>query len=215
MFRIVTIAREYGSGGAAIAQNVAQRLGWRLLDSKLIEAIARSEQVTAETARRYDECVDSWWHRFNRGGLWSLAVMTGATPTNAEFFDAEYMAAVAQEVIEGAAAKGNCVIVGRGAQCVLQSWPDALHVFIYSPWAERVARVQKRARENGDLGDLLQSTDRMRAKYLRRHFGCDWKEPHLYHMMISSQLGEENAAELIVGAVACGELATFLQSSRA
>ncbi|MBZ5617795.1 MAG: cytidylate kinase-like family protein [Acidobacteriia bacterium] len=201
MFRVVTVAREYGSSGAAIAQRVAEHLEWKLLDKNLIEAVARRAQVDVATARRYDGSVDSWWHRINRAGLWSAGVAAGLRPADAQFFDAETMAAVAQEIIEGAASKGNCVIVGRGAQCVLQSRPEALHIFIYGPWPERIARVQERMGNDCDVAKLLGATDRLRAAYVRRYFGRDWKDRHLYQMMISSHIGIEKAALLIVNAV--------------
>jgi cytidylate kinase len=207
MFRVVTIAREYGSGGAAIAQRVAQNLGWRLLDNDLIEAVARWANVDVRTARRYDECVDSWWHRINRAGLWSAAIMAGATPAEVQFFDAETIAAITHEVIQRAASKGNCVIVGRGAQCVLRNWPEVLHVFVYGPWAERVARVQEQMTNDSDAAQLIRLIDRTRAASVRRYFRCDWRDPRLYHMMISSQLGIENLASMITRAVRYGELA--------
>lgn len=213
MYRVITLAREYGSGGGAIAQKVAERLGWGLLDKTLIAAVARTAQVDIDTARRYDESVDSWWHRINRGGLWSASMMAGASPVDAQFFDAETMAAVAQEVIAGAAGKGDCVIVGRGAQCVLQGCSEALHVFVYAPWEQRVARVKKRVTANGDIGDLLRSSDLTRAAYVRRYFGRDWKDPDLYHMMISSQLGDEEVASLIIGGVGCPEMVAVSRST--
>jgi cytidylate kinase len=204
MFRVVTVAREYGSGGAAIAQRIAEHLEWRLLDKNLIEAVARRAQVDIATARRYDESVDSWWHRINRAGFWSAGVAAGVRPADLQFFDAETMAAVAQEIIEGAASKGNCVIVGRGAQCVLQSWPEALHIFIYGPWPERIARVRERLGTDCDVAKSLGAADRLRAAFVRRYFGRDWKDPHLYQMMISSQIGIEEAALLTVKAVKGG-----------
>ena len=69
MFRVVTVTRELGSGGGVIAQSVAEQLGWKLLDRNLIVAVARITQVNLETAFRFDDSVDSWWHRLNRGGL--------------------------------------------------------------------------------------------------------------------------------------------------
>jgi cytidylate kinase len=207
MFRVVTIAREYGSGGAAIGQRVARDLGWRLLDDDLIEAVARSANVAVGTARRYDECVDSWWHRMNRAGLWSAAIMAGASPADVQFFDADTMAAISQEVILRAASKGNCVIVGRGAQCVLRDWTRVLHVFAYGSWPERMARVQERLGSDCDAAELLQSVDRTRAASVRRYFGCDWKDPQLYHMMLNTQLGIENVASMITRAVRFGQLA--------
>src|ERR1035438_7749343 len=92
MFKVVTVAREYGSGGGIIAQMVAEELGWNLLDGALIGAVARTAEVDAEVADRCDEHVDSWWHRFNRGGLWSAAMMAGIPPSDVRFFDADTMA---------------------------------------------------------------------------------------------------------------------------
>jgi cytidylate kinase len=92
MFRVLTVAREFGSGASAIAKKVAQRLGWTLLDEELIGAIARAGAVDVETARRYDERVDSRWHRFNRDALRTTAICAGANVADTEFFDAETMA---------------------------------------------------------------------------------------------------------------------------
>ena len=131
----------------------------------------------------------------------------GATPADVQFFDAETIAAITHEVIQRAASKGNCVIVGRGAQCVLRDWPEVLHVFVYGPWAERVARVQERMGNDSDAAELIRLVDRTRAASVRRYFGCDWKDPQLYHMMLSSQLGIENVASMITRAVRYGDSA--------
>jgi cytidylate kinase len=213
MFRVITVAREYGSGGGVIAQQIAGLLGWQLLDRNLIAAVARTAQVDVETARRYDESVDSWWHRINRSGFWSAAVEAGVAPVDTQFFDAETMAAMAHEVIAGAAAQGNCVVVGRGGQCLLQGCAEALHVFVYAPWEMRVARVRDRLGTDGEVEELLRATDRTRATYVRRYFGRDWKDPGLYHLMIGSQLGDEIVARLVAGAVESGALNTRLQAT--
>ena len=204
MFKGVTVSREYGSAGGIIARTVAETLRWNLLDRALIAAVARTAQVDAETAGRYDEHVDSWWHRLNRGGLRAVAIGAGITPGDAQFFDAETMAAFTRQVILKAAGTGDCVIVGRGAQCVLQDREDVLHVFIYAPWAERVGHVRARAESSQDVEELIRVTDHERASYIRTCYGCDWKDPHLYHMMISSRIGTEMAAWMIVNAVQRG-----------
>ena len=201
MFKVVTVAREYGSGGGIIARAVAEKLRWNLLDRALIRAVARTAQVDTDTAERYDEHVESWWHRFNRAGLWSAAIMAGIAPIDAQFFDAATMAALARQVMLKAAARGDCVIVGRGAQCALQGRKDVLHVFIGAPWADRVGRVRAGAQSGEAVEDLIRRTDHERASYTRNYYGCDWKDPHLYHMMIGSQIGTEMASWMIVNAV--------------
>jgi cytidylate kinase len=204
MFRVLTIAREYGAGGSAAARMVADKLGWRLMDGALVGAIAAAAKVDTETVARYDEHVDSLWHRFHRAGLWALAMCGGVSPADARFFDAATIADCAAQVIARTAARGNCVIVGRGAQCVLRGRADVLHVFIYGPWRERVSRVRSRLKSARKLGESIRLVDHERASYMRTFYGCDWKDPHLYQMMISSQVGIENAASMIVQVVLQG-----------
>jgi cytidylate kinase len=204
MYRVLTVAREYGSGGGGIARGVAEKLGWNLVDKALVESIAPSAQVDPELARHYDERVDSWPHRVGRRGLWHGAFEGVATVVDAEFFDAETMAALARNLILDSCSRGNCVIVGRGAQCILQDREDVLHVFIYAPWSERVARVRRRLSAENNVGLLIRATDRQRADYIRLFYGCDWNNPHLYHMLINSELGEDTVAEMIIEAMQCG-----------
>jgi len=108
---------------------------------------------------------------------------------------------MARRAIEAAYQRGHCVIVGRGAQCVLQDRADALHVFIYAPRRDRIARIQQRLPAVTDVEGLIRSIDRERAEYIRVNFGCDWSDPHLYHMLISSQVGEDKIASMIAGIV--------------
>jgi len=204
MFRVLTVAREYGSGGGVIARKIAERLGWDLLDKALVERIARIAQVDPELAQQYDEHVDSWVHRASRRGLWHGAFEGVAMVTGLEVFDAEAMAALGRDLITEAHLRGNCVIVGRGGQCVLQNQKDVLHVFIYAPWPERTARVRGRLQASADIEHLIRLTDQQRADYIRMYFGCNWTDPHLYHMLISSEFGEDNIAQIIIDALKRG-----------
>ena len=175
MFRVLTIAREYGSGGSLIARSISERLGWRLLDKAFIENIARAAKVDPQLARRFDERTDSWLQRLAHqgAGLWRGAFEGAVVVSQPDFFDAETMAALAQNMIEEAYPRGNCVIVGRGAQCVLRDRKDVFHVFIYAPWAERVSRIRQRLPEQTDVEGLIRSMDRQRADYIRTYLGCN------------------------------------------
>lgn len=198
MFRVVTVAREYGSAGGAIARRVAQVLRWNLLDKNLAEAIARSAQVDPDLVWRYDERADSWLHRVSRRGLWHGAIEAVATVTDADFFDAETMTGLARNLITEAYSRGKCVIVGRGAQCVLQGCQDALHVFIRAPWSDRMDRVRARVPDERDVEQLIRCIDQQRADHIATYFGYNWKDPRLYQMVISSELGEEYVARTII-----------------
>ena len=124
--------------------------------------------------------------------------MAGPLP---ELFDAGTMAALSQRVIEEAADIGNCVIVGRASQCILQQRSDAFHVFIYAPRAERLRRVRSRHATRAEAELALEARDQERAALIRRYFNQDWANRHLYDLMISSKLGEEVVLSTILNAI--------------
>jgi cytidylate kinase len=199
MIRVITIGREFGSGGALIAAIVAKRLGWKLLDKALVEEIARVAQINPSLAERYDECLDPWFHRLAKA-MWQGGYEGVATSVE-RVFDADAMAALYRRVIEEAASIGNCVTVGRGGQCFLQNRKDVFHVFVYAPLEEKIERLRERISDpNADLAALAEETDRMRATYVKRYFGWEWTNHHLYDLMISSSVGLEAAASAILAA---------------
>jgi cytidylate kinase len=204
MFRVITVAREYGSGGGRIAQLLAERLDWKLLDRCLVEKIAQVAQVEPQLAEKYDERPDPWVNRLVRE-LWQAGLvrgtMSGPIP---DLFDADTMAALSQRIIEEAADIGNCVIVGRASQCILQQRSDAFHVFIYAPRAERLRRICSRHASRTEAEEALVARDQERAALIRRYFSQDWSNRHLYDLMISSKLAEETVLRTILTAMGVG-----------
>ncbi|MEI9970854.1 MAG: cytidylate kinase family protein [Ignavibacteriota bacterium] len=70
---------------------------------------------------------------------------------------------------------------------ILQDREEAFHVFVYAPWKDRVERVRARDEFSGPIDAYIAAVDRRRATYVRRYYGCDWKDPHLYDLMVSSK----------------------------
>ena len=202
-FRVVTVSREYGSGGAAIAAKLAALVGFQLLDRALIERMANAARVDPGTAARLDEHVDPWLARLGRS-LWYGGIDAVAEVDREGVVDAERMAVLAARVIEEAAVIGDCVVVGRGAQCVLRGRTDAFHVFVYASIPDRVARLRRRLGEQADFAQVIDATDRDRAAYVRRHFGQSWLDPRLYDLMVNAAIGEDAAAATIRTALETG-----------
>ena len=119
-YRVLTINREFGSGGGRIAQTIAKWLGWKLLDRNIIDAIAYSAHVDADVVQHYDEHVDSWLRRLNQQAMRSAALAAGLELRDGMIFDAAQMVRITEKILEQAWTEGNCVIVGRASQCVLQ-----------------------------------------------------------------------------------------------
>jgi cytidylate kinase len=108
-----------------------------------------------------------------------------------------------RRIIEEAAEIGDCVVVGRGSQCILQQRDDTFHVFIYAPRRQRLERLLSRnARlSKAEVEKKMVTEDATRAAYVRDHYGEDWQNRHLYHLMISSSLGEKEAVAIILSAL--------------
>ena len=196
-YRVLTVNREFGSGGGRIAQTIAERLGWKLLDRDIIDAIAYAAHVDKKVVRHYDEHVDSWRRRSNQQAMRAAALAAGLELGENSVFDAEEMVKISQKIIEKAHSDGNCVIVGRGAQCVLQHQPDVFHVFVYAPFKERILRLRTRLEKGANIEQRIRTVDGERAKYLQEYFGKSWCNPHLYDLMISSREDEDSTARVI------------------
>jgi hypothetical protein len=181
---------------------LAGRLGWKLLDRCLVEKIAETARVEPEVAEKVDERLDPWFNRLAEV-FWQAPGLRGYIGGPApNWFDAEVAAHLTRRIIEEAAEIGDCVIVGRGSQCILQQREDAFHVFIYAPRGERLARLLRRdARlSKAEAEKKLDSEDAIRAAYVRDHYREDWQNRHLYHLMLSSCLGEKEAVSIILSA---------------
>ncbi len=200
-YRVLTVNREFGSGGGRIAQTIAEWLGWKLLDRDIIDAIAYAAHVDKNVVRNYDEHVISWLRRINQQAMRSAALAAGLELGENSVFDAEEMVKLSEKIIEKAYAEGDCVIVGRGSQCVLQHKPDVFHVFVYAPLKERVLRLRSRLEQDADIEQRIRKVDGERAKYLQQNFGKSWCNPHLYDLMISSHEDEDSTARAIVFAM--------------
>jgi cytidylate kinase len=199
-YRALTISREYGSGGGEIADIIAKELGWRLVDKDLISEISRTEKVSPSEVAAFDEKVDPWIHRITRT-VWGLGADGISVVAPVEMFDAEKAASLAKRIVTEAYNMGNCVIVGRGSQCILRNKPDAFHAFVYARWEDRVRKIQVRVKPGTDVPALIRATDAQRVEYIRVQYKEKWMNPYLYDIMIDSKNENEKTARLIISAM--------------
>ncbi len=190
MIRVITIDREYGSGAAAIAKKVAERLGWKLWDQLLTNQIARLLDCDSRTVEKREEKRDPVFYRLFR------AFMRGSyegslNAPKLKIVDADCIREVAERVVKDAAEEGNCVIVGRGAAYYLQPRSDAFHVFIYAPFESKVRRLQADGNSEHEAVHLAEAVDRDRADFIKQYFGVEWPDRHRFHLMINSIQGDE------------------------
>jgi hypothetical protein len=204
---VITVEREYGSRGGEFAHQLAVRLGWRLLDSDLVTAAAKSAGVSPELAAKFDERLDPWYYRYGKV-FWhdSPYPMTGLGED--QVFDSERMLTLIKKEIARAAEAGNCVLVGRGAACALSCVPGCFHVFVYATMrAKREWFFDAFPNKAQQADQMLAESDKRRAAVIRKMYQQDWCTRGLYHMLLNSAMGIDAMIEATLGASGLKECA--------
>src|SRR5579863_7550522 len=196
MFRLVTIEREYGCGAGSIAEQLASRLGWKLWDHLLTEEIARLANVDQSAVKRCDERMDSRLYRLAKT-FWRGSHERSAHLTN-QAFDTDCMMGWMEQITARIAQEGNSVVVGRGAPFFLREQPDAFHVFLYAPRAEKVRRLVEDGLNPTDAEEQVDAVDRERIAFVKHYFDADWPTRSLYHMMMNTAVGNEPVIRAIL-----------------
>jgi len=204
MIRIITIEREYGCGGGQIAAKLADRLNWQLWDQALTQEIAKLAHCDEATIQRREERRDSLYQRLLKSfSLGSYEGNLGVYPI--EGLDADAIVRISQQVVEKAAAAGNCVLVGRGSQHFLQNRSDALRFFLYAPKNDKVRRLVSEGTPENRAEALVGRVDSERAAFIKNYFHAQWPNRSVYHAMINTAIGDEQVIQVIL---------SFLDQSR-
>lgn len=195
---IITIARQYGSGGREIGERVAEGLGIPIYDKELITDAAAKGSLNAEVIRNADESAAN-------SLLYTLAMGSNVLGTTMHFGYKmplnDKLFLLQSEVIKERAAEGSCVIIGRCADYVLRDEPNVLRLFIYGDLDHREERVKLRHPElkSSQIIDVINKTDKRRSSYYNFYTGNKWGKYDNYDMAInSSTLGIEGTAQLVI-----------------
>lgn len=188
MKNVITITREFGSGGRTVAKLAAEALGWDYYDFNLIGKIAADSGYAASFIEQFGEETESGW--------WSAMASTPFSLSDQLFL-------AQRKVILELAEKGRCIIVGRCADYVLEDREDVLDVFIGAEesWKkDRIAHIYGQEKEAVDKA--FKQKNKRRAAYYKYYTGRSWGLAYNYDLCLStSSLGIEEAARLIVDVV--------------
>ena len=198
MVNAITIEREFGCGASEIASVVASRLGWNLWDERLTQEIARLTESTPEAIEqrewRSDPVVYRIFKDFLRGGFEG-----GLPPTDRlHLLDARRIAAVSEIAVKTALSSGPSVIVGRGSQFFLHNHKNVFHVFLYASRDSKIRRLITAGATQDKAIEQVDTTDQSRVAFVRQYLGLKWPEPHLYHAMFNTEMGESCTATMLV-----------------
>ena len=197
---IITIGRQFGSGGREIGYMVADKLGIKLYDKEMLQRAAQDSGICEELFESHDE-------KPSNSFLYSLVMDTysmgysGSTyndmPINHKIFLAQF------DAIKKLAGEGPCVMVGRCADYVLADWNDCFSIFVHADLDWRINRIaSKHGKTPKEAKDMITKTDKSRASYYNYYTNKKWGAARSYNLCIdSSKLGIDYAIEAIIESI--------------
>lgn len=190
---IITIGREFGSGGHEIGARLAKRLEMKFYDKELITMAAEKMGCCENFVEHNNEKTPGIFAR-------SVSFSRGATYAQLSPEDSIYV--YQSLAIRELAEEGNCVIVGRCADYVLKERDDVVNIFVHAPIEERVGRkmlLSETEKSAATIKKEIISTDKRREKYYNFHTGNRWGDSRNYHISIdTSKVGIDGAVDIIV-----------------
>ena len=195
MKRVITISREFGSGGRSIGRMVAEKLGYAFYDRELVKEVAKRSGFAPEFIEESGEYAST-----RHSLLFSLATANQFSADGLSVTDRLFLEQ--NKIIEELAEQGGCVIVGRCADYILRDRRDALHVFIHASLDSRAKRIVELYGEGEKAPEKrLAEKDQKRKVYYKNYTGRCWGQAQNYDLCLnSSVLGLEACAEFIVQA---------------
>ncbi|MGA7670050.1 MAG: cytidylate kinase-like family protein [Nitrolancea sp.] len=198
----ITISREYGSGGGEIASRIADRLGWTLVDHQIVADVARRIGMTQEEASARDERGAGLVARVLDALL--IAAPEGTIPAEDLPVSSSdlYHQAVCR-VIEKSYNARYVVIVGRGAQALLQRCEDVLHIRVIAPLEMRISYVsQREGLSESAARDRIHSKQQGRDRYLQSHYHRRPNDPTLYDLTVNTRgISLNDAVDIVLDAL--------------
>ena len=182
---VITISREYGSGGRAIGEKLAKELGIPFYNKELILMAAKESGLSEEYIKKAEQ-------QKSTSFLYGLYMGAQQLPMNDQIF------LIQSKIIREIAEKGPCVIVGRCADYVLRERKDLLSVFIHAPLSFRAQRAQKvNEKTASNIVYFVKKKDKKRAAFYNYFSQNKWGDARHYHLAISSVYGVDFAVEVL------------------
>ena len=183
---VITISRQFGSGGRIVAQRLAETLHIPFYDKAVIDLAAKETGLSEEFIRQAEQKKTSSF-------LYNLYMSTQNLPVSDQVFIAE------SDVIRKVAAAGPCIIVGRCADYVLRNQEGVLNLFIHAPLDERIFRAKEEYKvEVPDVRAYVLKQDKNRAAFYEHFSDRVWGKAENFHLSINSTIGLDTTVDLIL-----------------
>ena len=193
---VITIARQYGSGGRTVGEMLAKKLGIGYYDKDIIRIASEDSGIHETLFGRVDEYTSARRPLFGKKGIYSGELIP---PQSKDFTSDENLFNYQAKVVNDLAEKESCVIVGRCVNYVFKDRPNTLRVFIHAPWGFRVEKAsEKISGSREDVEKFLLKDDKRKQEYYRKFAGGLWNDATNYDLCLNSgKLGFEKCVDAI------------------
>jgi hypothetical protein len=195
---LITLSREYGSGGRELAEALGTRLGWYVLDYDLTTRVADRLQLKPDVVERMDEHPPGLLARIASALLVPMPE-SPITVDTSNVLDPDAVAHAVREEILSAVKSPPLIVVGHGTQCLFHDRVGTFHVRVMAPMASRVARLEQRYGWGADrAATQARELDAARTDYVRRYYNRDIRDPLLYDLQVNTNhISIDEAARMI------------------
>lgn len=192
---VITIARQYGSGGRTVGQMLAKELGVEYYDKDLIIKASEESGINLALFANADEKSKNLFKRFKKKNYGGEVL----SPSDKNFNSEENLFNYQAKIIRDLADKESCIIIGRAADYILKDRDDVISVFVHAPQWFLLEQAAKKVSKNGkDLEKHIANIDKERAEYYKSHTGREWTDARNYDLCLdSSKLGFDKCVEEI------------------
>jgi len=200
---VITIARQLGSGGSYIGQQVARRLDYAYIDRQILQRLAKELGVEEAELEDLEGSPQSFGEKLV--SVFKLGAPDYIhTPPPPNWVSYEQLAEIEHRLITELAAKGPCVVLGRGAFHLLRGRARLLNIMVHAPQGFRVERVMSvyHARSKAEAIQMIERSDQYRSRHIRALTGLDWFDTRNYHMTIDTSKLDFATAEEMIASVA-------------
>jgi cytidylate kinase len=196
---VITIGREFGSGGREVARKVAEKLNIKMYDKELIAMMAKSSGMSEDVLHEVDEtAVNSFLYALSSGAF-AGAPLVGGNAATLPITDKAFISC--SQIIKEIAENESCVIVGRCAESILKEHDNLLTVFIHADMEQRIDRICEHENINrDDAVSVIKRADKKRASYHNYYSDTRWGARTAYDLCINSKIGTDAVADIIVKA---------------
>ena len=196
--RIITIARQYGSGGRTVGEMLAKKLGIGYYDKDIIRMASEDSGIHETLFGRVDEYSSAKKPLFGKNGIYSGELIS---PQSKDFTSDENLFNYQAKIIRELAGKESCVIVGRCADFVLKDYPNVMSVFIHADKDFCMERsLERNSMTRPEMERFIEKTDKYRGDFYRYYTGHQWEDARNYDLCLNSgKLGFEKCVEAIKG----------------